>query len=68
MKTEEAGQDVAEIDEGENDEMESDIEETLLEPRFKYSRILNDMSRVSITCYCFVNDMKNIQQEKLKLI
>uniref|UniRef100_A0A1I8EKL1 Vps39_2 domain-containing protein n=1 Tax=Wuchereria bancrofti TaxID=6293 RepID=A0A1I8EKL1_WUCBA len=44
MQEEQIDTDVVQIDEEEkSDRMESDIEETLLEPRFKYSRILNNV-------------------------
>ncbi|EFO27177.1 hypothetical protein LOAG_01302 [Loa loa] len=43
MQKEQVNTDVAQIDEEKNNKVESDIEEVLLEPRFKYSRILNNI-------------------------
>lgn len=54
MQKEQADRNVAQIgEEEEKDKMESDTEETLLEPRFKYSRILNNVPGVSIAYCCF---------------
>lgn len=50
MQKEQVDVHVTQTEKEKKDNMESDTEETLLEPRFKYSRILNNVPGVSISC------------------